>query len=75
MPALRPFGTHHNSNPKSGWAHLAPVDEAATEIYFDGKAYQLAICSELITGGDGDDTEFEVPPHPCGTPGKQIVKH
>jgi hypothetical protein len=23
MPALRPFGTHHNFNPKSGWAHLA----------------------------------------------------
>jgi hypothetical protein len=52
-----------------------PIDEFTTEFHFDGKAYQPAICSESITGGDADDTEVEVPPHPCSTPGQRIVKH
>jgi uncharacterized protein YecT (DUF1311 family) len=52
-----------------------PVDMVFTVLQFDGKAYHPAICSESIAGGDENDTEVEVPPHPCNTPGQRIVKH
>lgn len=52
-----------------------PIDEVTTELHFDGKAYSPAICSESITGGDENDTEVRVPPHPCKTPGHRVVLH
>lgn len=52
-----------------------PVDEVTRVLQFDGKAYRDAICSESITGGDMDDTEVRVAPHPCDTPGHRVVLH
>lgn len=50
-----------------------PLDEVTTQFHFDGKTYQAAICSEEIAGVDENDPDVRVPPHPCNTPGHQVV--